>query len=222
MKDYLPDYYRDSRQMNAIMDVEGNELDTLEDTTKDVENQLTIQKATWKISTYEEIFAVASEAGADLEQRRAKLLSKIRLRSPTTKREFIRFLQPFAETVEITEYYSEYLVKFNFLGLKVGFNTISDVLYTTLPAHLARLMETKNEKKLSLYCGIALNQGGTKKIGIALPEKASISAQYGSAISVSGKRTINVALPTGLRTGLFIGSTFNIGGKIVIGVRGGT
>lgn len=136
MKDYLPDYYRDSRQMNAIMETEGQELDTLEANIQDVENQFTIQKATWKISTYEGIFAVATTAGDTLEQRRAALLSKVRLRSPTTKREFIRFLKLFAEDIEITEHYADYLVEFIFTGMKTSFAVIDKKLYVTMPAHL--------------------------------------------------------------------------------------
>jgi uncharacterized protein YmfQ (DUF2313 family) len=136
MKDYLPDYYRDSRQMSAIMETEGQELDTLEANIQDVENQLTIQKTTWKIPTYEEIFAVTTSAGDTLEQRRARLLSKLRLRSPTTKQEFIRFLEPFANSVEIEQYFSEYLVEFLFSGMKASFETIDKVLYVTMPAHL--------------------------------------------------------------------------------------
>lgn len=136
MKDYLPDYYRDSRQMNSIMEIEGRELDILEENIQDVENQMTIQKATWKIPTYEEIFAVATTAGDTIEQRRAALLSKIRLRSPTTKREFIRFLEAFASGVEIKEYFADYLVEFIFTDMKTSFAAIDSKLYVTMPAHL--------------------------------------------------------------------------------------
>lgn len=167
MKDYLPDYYRDSRQMNIIMETAGQELDTLENNTQDVENQFAIQKATWKITTYEEIFAVTASVDDTLEQRRARLLSKLRLRSPTTRKEFLRFLEPFAETVEINQYFSEYLVEFIFTGMKAGFDTIYKALYVTMPAHLNWKLQCKRQYPGNMYYGTVQFIGKTTVIGPA-------------------------------------------------------
>jgi hypothetical protein len=174
MKDYLPDYYRDSRQMNAIMETEGQELDTLEATIQDVENQFTIQKATWKIPTYEEIFAVTTVAGDTLEQRRARLLSKLRLRSPTTRQEFIRFLEPFANGIEIDQHFSEYLVEFLFSGLKASFETIDEVLYWTMPAHL----DWKLRAKGTFEFGSELYYAGGFQFS-NLPRQSEFAVGYG-------------------------------------------
>ena len=174
MKDYLPDYYRGSRQMNAIMETEGQELDTLEATIQDVENQFTIQKATWKIPTYEEIFAVTTVAGDTLEQRRARLLSKLRLRSPTTRQEFIRFLEPFANSIEIEQYFSEYLVKFLFSGMKASFETIDKVLYVTMPAHLNWNLRVKG----TFEFGSELHYAGGFQFS-SLPRQSEFEEGYG-------------------------------------------
>jgi len=174
MKDYLPDYYRDSRQMNSIMEVEGRELDILEENIQDVENQMTIQKATWKIPTYEEIFAVATTAGDTLEQRRAALLSKIRLRSPTTKREFIRFLEAFASGVEINEYFADYLVEFIFTDMKTSFAAIDSKLYVTMPAHL----DWKLRVKGTFEFGSELYYAGGFQFS-SLPRQSEFIVGYG-------------------------------------------
>lgn len=136
MKDYLPDYYRESPQMDAIMEAEGAKLEVLASDTKDVKDQLTIQTATWEILRYEEIYAVVPEANDTIEARRNRLLSRLRLRSPTTKKEFIRFLAPFADHVDIVEHFSEYLVEFIFTGKKTSFRAIDKALRPAMPAHL--------------------------------------------------------------------------------------
>ena len=174
MKDYLPDYYRDSRQMNAIMETEGQELNTLEENIQDVENQFTIQRATWKILTYEEIFAVATTAGDTLGQRRAALLSKIRLRSPTTKREFIRFLETFASSVEINEYFADYLVEFIFTGMKTSFAVIDRKLYVTMPAHLDWNLRVKG----TFEFGSELHYAGGFQFS-SLPRQSEFEEGYG-------------------------------------------
>jgi hypothetical protein len=183
MKDYLPDYYRDSRQMNAIMETEGQELDTLEGHIQDVENQFTIQKATWKIPTYEKIFAVTTAAGDTLEQRRARLLSKLRLRSPTTRQEFIRFLEPFANGVEIEQHFSEYLVEFLFSGMKASFETIDEVLYWTMPAHLDWRLRAKG----TFEFGSELYYAGGFQFS-SLPRQPEFAVGYGfSSLSKPGQ-----------------------------------
>lgn len=174
MKDNLPDYYRNSRQMNAIMETEGQELDTLEANIQDVENQFTIQKATWKIPTYEEIFAVTTSAGDTLEQRRARLLSKLRLRSPTTRQEFIRFLEPFANSVEIEQYFSKYLIEFLFSGMKSSFETIDKILYVTMPAHLDWNLRVKG----TFEFGSGLHYAGGFQFS-NLPRQSEFEKGYG-------------------------------------------
>lgn len=183
MKDYLPDYYRDSRQMNAIMETEWQELSTLEENIRDVEKQFTIQKATWKIPNYEEIFAVVTAAGDTLEQRRARLLSKLRLRSPTTRQEFIRFLEPFANSVEINQHFSEYLVEFIFSGMKASFETIDKVLYLTMPAHLDWRLRAKG----TFEFGSELYYAGGFQFS-SLPRQSEFAISYGfSSLSNSNQ-----------------------------------
>ena len=191
MKDYLSDYYRDSRQMNAIVETEGQELDTLEATIQEVENQFTIQKATWKIPTYEEIFAVTTAARDTLEQRRARLLSKLRLRSPTTRQEFIRFLEPFANGVEIDQHFSEYLVEFLFSGMKASFETIDKVLYWTMPAHL----DWKLRVKGTFEFGSELYYAGGFQFS-SLPRQSEFAVGYGFSSLINSDQGGSLRYPS--------------------------
>lgn len=136
MKDYLPDYYRDSRQMNAIMEAEADQLDTLEKNRQDVEDQLTIQRATWKLPKYEEIFAVVPEANDTIAIKRARLLAQQRKRSPSTRREFERMLRAYADSVDIVEYHSDYLVSFILEDMKISLEKLDKYLIPVMPAHL--------------------------------------------------------------------------------------
>lgn len=136
MKDYLPGYYRDSRQMNAIIESEGEELESLDENRQAVEDQFTIQRATWKLQKYEEIFAVVPESNETIEAKRARLLAHQRKRSPSTRKEFERLLTAYADQVDIVEYFSEYLVEFILEDMKISLAKLDGYLIPIMPAHL--------------------------------------------------------------------------------------
>lgn len=143
MMDYFEDYYRDSPEMNALMNTEAALLNQAGFDIRDVFAQAAIQTATWMIPVYEEIFALEPDPDDTLEFRRKRLLAYQRLRSPTTRKEFKNYLQPFVDTVEIIEHFADYMVEFIFTGEDINFKEINRMLRRAMPAHLGWFLVLK-------------------------------------------------------------------------------
>lgn len=77
-----PDYYHQSRVFNAIMQANGEELGLLDHNNQDLAEQLNPATATWGISYWEERVGLPISSDEPLEQRRKKVLARIRSGAP--------------------------------------------------------------------------------------------------------------------------------------------
>lgn len=78
LKSYLPRYYEISRQMEAISDTEGIELDNLVSYINQTLDQFFINTASWSLDMWEQEFKIAVDRTKDQEQRRSVIISKKR------------------------------------------------------------------------------------------------------------------------------------------------
>lgn len=78
MKSYMPFFIADSKIFGNIYDAEVREFDTLEKKIEDLNNQLSIDTATWALSIYENEMGIKTDLTKSLDERRAVIKSKWR------------------------------------------------------------------------------------------------------------------------------------------------
>lgn len=137
LKALLPKVYESSKEMDAIMKVEGVEIGQLIQSIKEIMTQTYPHEVTWGLSKWEGIFNIKPQEGDSYEDRRARLISKIQFSSPLTPAQFKSNLNGFADRVVIQQYFSEYRVEFflekaTFYRLSIIIKTIKEMI----PAHL--------------------------------------------------------------------------------------
>ena len=78
MIEYLPSYYANSKQMNAIIQTEGSEFDEFKKGSDDVLDQLFVDTATWGLEKWERLCEIPTELSKPIDQRRSVVKSKLR------------------------------------------------------------------------------------------------------------------------------------------------
>jgi hypothetical protein len=74
----LPGYYQNSRVMEAIQAAQADEFDSQEEKSKDLQNQLFIQTATWGLAYWEYPLGIPVNLADSYDIRRSRVLSKWR------------------------------------------------------------------------------------------------------------------------------------------------
>jgi hypothetical protein len=108
LKSYLPTYYNDSNEMNAICDTNGAEFDDIIFDVEDIVRQCFPQTSTWGVAYWEEFLGIPSNIDEDLSSRRAKIVTKISRTSPMTPFEMRKILKNFVDDVLISQSYEIY------------------------------------------------------------------------------------------------------------------
>lgn len=78
MKSCMPSFITESKIFGNIYDAEYREFDTLEKKIEDLNNQLSIDTATWALSIYENEMGIKTESTKSFDERRAVIKSKWR------------------------------------------------------------------------------------------------------------------------------------------------
>lgn len=141
MYDYLPKYYHEIKQAQAILDSESIEIERLNSEIKDVLDQLFIDSATWGLSRWEYICGITTDEAKPYEERRAVIKSKLRGAGTST----VTLIKEVAEaydggTVDVAENNADYEVIITFIdtfGVPSNLDDIKRALTEIIPAHLA-------------------------------------------------------------------------------------
>lgn len=75
---YLPEFYRDIRDMRELLDSEGEEVDLLAGQVESLLQQYYPESATWALPRYEKDLNIVVDAGKPNDQRRSVIISKMR------------------------------------------------------------------------------------------------------------------------------------------------
>lgn len=141
MLDYIPRFYEDIAEANNIIESESNEIYDLDINTKDVLKQFFVETATeWGLDLWEQMLGLASYTGKPLDQRRSRIISKIRGTGTIT----VNLIKNVAESfiygkVEVREYPSQcsFTVKFvDDLGVPPNLEDLMQAIEDIKPAHL--------------------------------------------------------------------------------------
>ena len=136
-----PWYYEISRVFHSYLQAVGVELDSFKQGVEEILDQFFVQTATWSLDRWEQELGLSSYAGKPDDQRRSRIISKIRGMGTIT----ITLIKNVAEsyvygTVEVTEQPAAYSFTIKFLdprGIPPNLADLQAAIEEIKPAHLA-------------------------------------------------------------------------------------
>ena len=143
---YLPPYYQGSRVMKVIAEAQGSEVADLWSTLDDILKQFYVETATeWGLALWEQMLGIESYAGKPLDQRRSRIISKLRGMGTVT----VNLIKNVAESyvygaVEVLENPAQYSFTIRFIdarGIPPNLDDIKMAIEEIKPAHLAVIYE---------------------------------------------------------------------------------
>jgi len=138
---YLPSFYHDIREMKAIADAEGPELDKLTQEMDDQLNQYYPETATWTLSLYEQDLNIPVNLSKPIEQRRSVIISKMRGSGRVSASMLKNVAQAYDRgNIEVSVQPAEYRVTIHFrdtLGIPPNLGDLKSAIEEIKPAHIA-------------------------------------------------------------------------------------
>lgn len=160
---YISPIYDHAVIMQAVMEAIGSEWDDVDWLIEEVFSQLFPQTATWGIVYWERLVGIPRNDSLSIEQRRARVLTRMQTRWPMTKERMEQLVRTFSKDKQafIRQFFNEYRfeVLFN-LAQSIDLKTVNEVVSETKPAHLdfSLVMGLRQGEK-SIYVGSAMLVG---------------------------------------------------------------
>jgi|CZCA01.1.fsa_nt_gi hypothetical protein len=149
--EYISPIYEQSIIMQAILEAIGAEWDDVDRLTDEVFAQLFPQTATWGIVYWERLVGIPRNDSLSIEQRRARVLTRMQTRWPVTKSRLEQIVNQFVSSKDarIQERYADY--SFDIILPFGGFDysEVTRLIEEVKPAHLAASYEAR-AKELAL------------------------------------------------------------------------
>lgn len=141
LMDYLPRFYSDFREAEAIQGASAQEIGRLRYSIDDLLAQFYVETATWGLAFWEERIGIETDATKPIEQRRSVVKSRLRGYG-TTSRQMLKDVAAAYSggEVEIIEYAAEHRFVVKFVGVGGIPPNMADLTATIeliKPAHLA-------------------------------------------------------------------------------------
>lgn len=137
--------YEQNQTMLAIFQAIGLESEMTEELVDDILLQWFPQTATWGIVYWEDALNIPINESMDLEERRARILTKMQTRWPITKSRMEAIINNFIASKNgyIDEIFSEYMFKINIplTDGKIYYRELIETVNEVKPAHLAFTVE---------------------------------------------------------------------------------
>ena len=154
--DKLPYFYGECPKTNTIQDGLSVETNNLYSKVEGTTNQLYVSSATWALCEWEK-FAGVKKTNGSIEQRRARVIAKLKAKGTTTLEVLEAVCNTYANKVEIEELFSEYALMITLVEEKDNFNTIeyrlkdmNDAIWEVKPAHLNHYFKFSQSRKLGV------------------------------------------------------------------------
>lgn len=138
---YLPDFYHEAQEVRNIQASLSSENTEVKQCINDVLNQLFIDTATWGLDYWEKILALQSDTKESLENRRARIKTRLR-GTGTVTRDMIKnvcesFVNGKVDIIENTNDYS-FVIKFiDIKGVPGNVDYLKSSIEEIKPAHLS-------------------------------------------------------------------------------------
>ena len=141
----LPSFYHDSNFVKAYISSHDVEHELIEESIKDLVDNLYVDSATWGLDLFEEKLGIKTNKNKDYQERREYIKAKKRGSGTTTVAVVKNIAEAFSGSeVEVIEDYSNYLFKIRFVGEKgvpKNINDFKKIIEEIKPAHLAYELE---------------------------------------------------------------------------------
>ncbi|GED14894.1 putative phage tail protein [Aneurinibacillus migulanus] len=160
MKPMLSDYYENSPEMQAILEVQGRRLDELFADIRDVYAQRRIETATWTIDRHERIWDVTPHANDTLDDRRARVKAKILLYAPMTIRKMRDIINTFvpSKNAKVYNIPNEYAFEAQIPSDELHLlREIVAAVEKAKPAHLEFLLAPSTNETIEIQERVAVN-----------------------------------------------------------------
>ena len=152
----LPDFYRECPKTNTIQDGLSSEINNLYSKVDSTIDQLYVNSATWALNEWEK-FADIKKTDGTIEQRRARVASKLKAKGTTTLEVMKSLCKSYAEDIKVTEIYNEYKILLELITTKeddipktYNFADMNEAIWEIKPAHLNHEIEINNNRKLNI------------------------------------------------------------------------
>lgn len=154
--DKLPYFYEECPKTNTIQDGLSAETNNLYSKVEGTTNQLYVNTATWALCEWEKFAGVKKTSGS-IEQRRARVIAKLKAKGTTTLEVLEAVCNIYASKVEIEEIYNEYALMISLIEQKDSFNPIeyrlndmNEAIWEIKPAHLNHHFSFSQSRKLGI------------------------------------------------------------------------
>ena len=154
--DKLPFFYEECPKTNTIQDGLSSEINNLYSKVEGTINQLYVSSATWALSEWEK-FAGTKKTDGTIEQRRARVASKLKAKGTTTLEVMKSLCKSYSEDIRVTEIYNEYKILLELIITKeddipkaYNFADMNEAIWEIKPAHLAHEIDINNSRKLNI------------------------------------------------------------------------
>lgn len=140
MLGYMPNFYRTSKVIEDLFQVEGNEVDDIKAAASGVLNQFFVDSATWGLDRWEQELGIPTVSGKLDSERRSVIKSKIRGVGTVT----VQLVESVAEaydrgSIEVTQQPALYQFTVRFvdtLGAPPNLDDLKEAIEEIKPAHL--------------------------------------------------------------------------------------
>ena len=154
--DKLPFFYEECPKTNTIQDGLSSEINNLYSKVEGTIDQLYVNSATWALNEWEK-FADIKKTEGTIEQRRARVASKLKAKGTTTLEVMKSLCKSYAEDIRVTEIYNEYKILLELITTKesdipktYNFADMNEAIWEIKPAHLNHEIDINNSRKLNI------------------------------------------------------------------------
>ena len=154
--DKLPFFYEECPKTNTIQDGLSSEINNLYSKVNSTIDQLYVNSSTWALSEWEK-FADIKKTEGTIEQRRARVASKLKAKGTTTLEVMKSLCKSYSEDVRVTEIYNEYKILLELIATKendipktYNFSDMNEAILEIKPAHLNHEIDINNSRKLNI------------------------------------------------------------------------
>ena len=154
--DKLPFFYEECPKTNTIQDGLSSEINNLYSKVEGTIDQLYVNSATWALNEWEK-FADIKKTEGTIEQRRARVASKLKAKGTTTLEVMKSLCKSYSEDIRVTEIYNEYKILLELIATKeddipktYNFSDMNEAIWEIKPAHLAHEIDINNSRKLNI------------------------------------------------------------------------
>ena len=152
----LPSFYEKCPKTNSIQNELSSEINTLYSKVQGTIDQLCVNNVTWALGEWEK-FAGIKKTDGTIEQRRSRVVAKLKAKGTTTLEVMKSLCKSYSEDIRVTEIFNEYKILSELIVNKdeeipkaYNFSDMNEAIWEIKPAHLNHEIEINNSRKVNI------------------------------------------------------------------------